>query len=189
MGASPQLRSDARENRDRIVAAARALFRERGLAVGTSEIAHRARVGTATLHRRFPTREALIEEAFASEMRSCRRIVIEGSGERDAWRGLSATIRDLVSISTRNRRFVSAVQAAALLPPELVEHRRELLRVLDDMVRRAQIDGEVRPDLALDDIVLILRAGRGLPGAVRDRGRSAPDRYTELLLDAIRVGR
>ena len=62
------LRADAQENRDRILAAARALFAERGLDVGMREIARRAGVGPATLYRRFPTKQALIDEAFAVEL-------------------------------------------------------------------------------------------------------------------------
>ena len=44
-----RLRVDARENRDRILAAAGELFAERGLDVGMRDIARRAGVGPATL--------------------------------------------------------------------------------------------------------------------------------------------
>lgn len=187
--ASSQLRADARENRDRIVAAARLLFAERGLSVGTTEIARRAGVGSATLYRRFPTREALIDEVFASEMRACRRIVLRGSSDPDAWRGLRATVRELVTLSSRNRGFVEALQASAMLPPGLIEHRRELLRLMDGLVERARVDGEVRPDIAVDDLVLLLQAARGLPGGLRSQGRSAADRFAGLALDALRSSR
>ncbi|GAA2751247.1 TetR/AcrR family transcriptional regulator [Amnibacterium kyonggiense] len=187
--ASSQLRADARENRDRIVAAARALFAERGLSVGTTEIARRAGVGSATLYRRFPTREALVDEAFASEMRACRRIVLRGSSDPDAWRGLRAIMRELVTLSARNRGFVEALQASAMLPSGLIEHRRELLLLLDDLVRRARVDGEVRPDIAVDDLVLLLRAGRGVTDGLRSRGRPAADRFVDLALSALRASR
>jgi hypothetical protein len=51
-------RSDARENRDRILAAAAQAFADDGLSVSLIEIARRARVGNATLHRNF-TKEQL----------------------------------------------------------------------------------------------------------------------------------
>jgi AcrR family transcriptional regulator len=185
---SSQLRSDARENRDRIVAAARALFADRGLGVSTTEIAQRAQVGPATLYRRFPTRRALAEEVFAAEMRACRTIVVRGSSDPDAWRGLRTTIRELVALSGRNRRVIQAMHASAVSPPGLIEHRRDLLRLLDDLLQRARIKGEVRPDLAVDDLVLVLQAGRGLPAGLTSRGRPAPDRFTSLMLDALRTG-
>ena len=57
------LRSDARENRDRILAAAAQAFADEGLSVSLIEIARRAGVGNATLHRNF-TKEQLIDELF-----------------------------------------------------------------------------------------------------------------------------
>ena len=58
------LRSDARDNRERILDAARAVFAAEGLNVPMREIARRAGVGPATLYRRFPTKEMLVTEAF-----------------------------------------------------------------------------------------------------------------------------
>jgi AcrR family transcriptional regulator len=55
------LRADAQRNRDRILDAARAAFRERGAACSLDEIAKRAGVGAGTLYRHFPTRDDLID--------------------------------------------------------------------------------------------------------------------------------
>src|ERR1700729_80765 len=65
------LRSDARDNRELILDAARALFAAEGLNVPMREIARRAGVGPATLYRRFPTKEMLVTEAFADQMLAC----------------------------------------------------------------------------------------------------------------------
>jgi AcrR family transcriptional regulator len=83
----PQLRSDAEENRQRVRDAARALFSERGLDVGMRDIARRAQVGPATLYRRFPTKQILIDEVFADELHSCRAIVDDGCSDPDPWHG------------------------------------------------------------------------------------------------------
>ena len=50
------LRSDALDNRERILDAARAVFAAEGLDVPMREIARRAGVGPATLYRHFPTK-------------------------------------------------------------------------------------------------------------------------------------
>lgn len=55
------LRADAQRNRDRLVEAARAAFRERGADCSLDEIAKRAGVGPGTLYRHFPTRDDLID--------------------------------------------------------------------------------------------------------------------------------
>jgi AcrR family transcriptional regulator len=69
------LRSDARDNRELILAAARAVLAAEGLNVPMREIARRAGVGPATLYRRFPTKEMLVTAAFTDEMRACHDIV------------------------------------------------------------------------------------------------------------------
>src|SRR6202161_1503474 len=53
------VRSDARENRARILEAARHLFAEDG-ATSMNQVAQRAGVGPGTLYRNYPTREALV---------------------------------------------------------------------------------------------------------------------------------
>ena len=60
MSDDPELRADARRNRERILVAAEELFLERGVGVALEEVAKRAKVGIATLYRRFPTREELL---------------------------------------------------------------------------------------------------------------------------------
>jgi AcrR family transcriptional regulator len=62
------LRADAARNRERIIAAAAAVFAERGLEAATAEIAHRAGVGEATLFRRFPTKDDLIDAIIETRM-------------------------------------------------------------------------------------------------------------------------
>jgi AcrR family transcriptional regulator len=81
------LRSDALDNRDRILDAARAVFAAEGLNVPMREIARRAGVGPATLYRRFPTKEMLVTEAVTEQMYACHVIVDEGLADPDPWHG------------------------------------------------------------------------------------------------------
>jgi AcrR family transcriptional regulator len=55
------MRSDARRNRERVLAAAIEAFAAEGLAVSVHEIARRAGVGTGTVSRHFPTKQGLYE--------------------------------------------------------------------------------------------------------------------------------
>src|SRR5919198_1082927 len=54
-----ELRADARRNRDRVLRTAQRLFATDGLGVSLDEIARRAGVGPGTVHRHFPSKEAL----------------------------------------------------------------------------------------------------------------------------------
>src|SRR5215218_4679692 len=53
-------RADALRNRERVIAAAAAVFAEKGLDAGVPEIAARAGVGKATVYRSFPSKEHLV---------------------------------------------------------------------------------------------------------------------------------
>src|SRR5882757_6437486 len=62
------LRADARRNRARVLAVAAEVFAAEGLSVPVHEIARRAGVGTGTVSRHFPTKEALIEAIVADRL-------------------------------------------------------------------------------------------------------------------------
>ena len=178
------LRSDAKDNRDRIVAAARGLFSEHGLGVGMREVARRAEVGPATLYRRFPTKQTLIEEAFSVELNSCRKIVEDGCADSDAWRGFSDVVRGLTSLNVRNRGLVDAFMSADPDVRVFSQHRQELLEMLARLALAAQLQGALRRDFRVDDLVLILLAGRGLTSTPSATEEEAAQRFAELALDA-----
>ncbi|EOD66302.1 TetR/AcrR family transcriptional regulator [Amycolatopsis vancoresmycina] len=62
------VRSDARRNRDKLVAVARAAFAAADGTVALEAVAREAGVGIGTLYRHFPTREALVEAVYAAEL-------------------------------------------------------------------------------------------------------------------------
>jgi AcrR family transcriptional regulator len=53
-------RADARDNRERLIQAARAVFEEQGAGASLNEVARRAVVGPGTLYRNFPNLQALL---------------------------------------------------------------------------------------------------------------------------------
>lgn len=180
------LRSDAKDNRERVLEAARSLFSERGLDVPMREVARHAEVGPATLYRRFPTKQALIDEAFADELKSCRRVVEDGCADPDPWRGFCSVIERLSILNVRNQGFVDAFMSAS---PEAVmfsQHRASLLQLLAELAERAQRDGRLRHDFVIDDLVLVLLAGRGLSSVLPVTREAAARRFAALAIDAFR---
>ena len=180
------LRADARENRDHLMAAARELFAERGLSVPMRDIARRAGVGPATLYRHFPTKQHLVDDAFLGEMHQCQHIVEQAHDDDDAWRGFSAAVAQLMRLNTGNRGFVDAVLASPGSSAAVSEHRRTLLTLLQRLVARARSGGSLRPDVDVDDLVLVLLAARGLASVPPSRRSATTERFAELVLDAFR---
>src|SRR5260370_41758245 len=84
------LRSDALRNRDRLVAAARELFAERGVDVAMADIARHAGVSNGTLYNRFPTREDLIEAVFTDRLGAIAALAAQAAPDGEPWRGGAA---------------------------------------------------------------------------------------------------
>lgn len=181
------LRVDARENRDRVVEAARELFAERGIEVTMRAIARRAGVGPATLYRRFPTKQHLVDEAFAGEMRSCRGIVEDGCDDPDPWHGFCSIIERITVLNARNQGFVDAFMAANPEINGLAAHRSSLLGRLVELADRAQRAGGLRPDFVIEDLLVVLLTGRALSAAPVAGREAAARRFAALTIDAFRA--
>jgi len=61
-------RTDAQRNRERILEVAKAAFTRSGANASLDDIAKEAGVGAGTLYRHFPTRDALIEAVYRTEV-------------------------------------------------------------------------------------------------------------------------
>jgi AcrR family transcriptional regulator len=187
-GALPRsLRSDAERNRDRVLEAARELFSRDGLGVPMREIARVAEVGPATLYRRFPTKQALVLEAFADELRACRSIVREAAGEPDPWRAFCSVIERITVLNARNQGFTAAFLSAYPGAIDFPAHRAAMLREVAGIARRAKEAGRLRRDFELDDFVLVLLAGRGIAGADLPERAAAARRFAALAIAGFRA--
>ncbi|RII20901.1 HTH-type transcriptional repressor KstR [Streptomyces sp. YIM 130001] len=177
------LRSDALDNRDRILEAARALFSSGGLDVPMREIARRAGVGPATLYRRFPTKQDLIAEAFAEQLVACRTIVDEGCADPDPWRGFCLVIERICELHARDRGFTEAFLATHPDAAD-VTGREYTLEAFAGLARRAKEAGRLRPDFVLDDLILVVMANRGIHIRADDVRAIASRRFAGLVIQA-----
>ncbi|MBQ0851283.1 TetR/AcrR family transcriptional regulator [Streptomyces sp. BH-SS-21] len=156
------LRSDALDNRDRILDAARRLFAAEGLDVPMREIARRAAVGPATLYRRFPTKQALVTAVFADQLRACRDIVDEGCADPDPWRGFCQVIERICELHARDRGFTEAFMSTFPGATDVDAGREYTVRAVAGLAQRAKEAGRLRPDFVLDDLILMLMANKGI---------------------------
>jgi AcrR family transcriptional regulator len=183
--ASP--RSDALDNRARILDAARAVFAADGLGVPMREIARRAGVGPATLYRHFPTKEALATEAFAGQLRTCRDVVDEGLADPDPWHGFSLLIEKIYELHARDRGFTAAFMAAYPDAVDFAAEREYTVRAAAEVARRAQAAGRLRADFVMDDLILMLMANSGIHAASPAARVAASRRFAALTLQAFRA--
>ncbi|MDR7273845.1 TetR/AcrR family transcriptional regulator [Catenuloplanes atrovinosus] len=182
-----RLRADARRNRDQIIAVAKQVFLDEGTEHPMEEIARRAGVGTGTLYRRFPDRDALMRAvardnlgALAAEARTA---VAEQPSAWDALVRLLEHSRDL-RLSLRLSLLSPAACRAAHDDPAAARHRDEILDLLDEIVRGAQAEGALRADVGAGDIAVLgsLLLSRGEFGTDEMRARAL-----SIMLDGLRA--
>lgn len=186
-GLSHLRRSDARDNRERILDAARAVFATEGLTVPMREVARRADVGPATLYRHFPTKEALVTEAFGDRMRACYAIVDDGLADPDPWRGFTSTVRRLCELRARDRGFTAAFTAEYPHALDFAADRARAVKSIAKLTHRAKAAGHVRADVELEDVILILTANGGLQGRSPAARVAASRRFAALAIRGLRA--
>lgn len=180
------MRTDARENRARVLAVARELFAERGLEVPMAAIARRAGVGVATLYRRFPTKESLILEAFAEQFTICQGVIDDALRDPDPWHGLRTVIEKVCLLQAADRGFTAALTASF---PELHAGARERTwEKFAALVQRAKDSGQLRADFSPHDLTLVLMANGGLAGVPVEVATAASRRLVAYLLESFRSG-
>jgi AcrR family transcriptional regulator len=180
-------RSDALDNRGRILDAARAVFAAEGLTVPLREIARRAGVGPATLYRHFPTKETLVTEAFTDQMYACHAIVDEGLADPDPWLGFCLVIEKLCALHARDRGFTTAFMATYPHAMNFATVREHALNSVAELARRAKDTGRLRPDFVLDDLILVLMANSGIHATSSAARIAASRRFAALAIQALQA--
>ncbi len=111
----------AQRNRDRLLAAARELFAERGVDVAMADIARHAGVSNGTLYNRFPTREDLIEAVFTDRLETMAALAGQSLADDDPWRGFVAYLTAVCELQAADRGFNEV--AARGMPPSPAAQR------------------------------------------------------------------
>ncbi|MDL9937048.1 helix-turn-helix domain-containing protein [Gordonia sp. ABSL1-1] len=175
-------RADARRNHELILAAARAVFAERGVDGTIPEIAARAGVGKATVYRSYPTKEALLEAVAADHAAWVDVRVEEAIADPDAFAGL----RDFV-VDTFGRLADDALLLRVLGDTHRGKGRRPaFLDELIGLVERGKQQGALRADATVADIQILVG---GCARALLDAQVTDPEvwrHYANLTVDALR---
>jgi AcrR family transcriptional regulator len=151
------LRADAQRNRTRLLQAATALFRERGLDVGVAEIAQRAGVGRGTLFRNFPTKEDLIAAIVVERMAEAAAGGRELLDASDAGAALFEFLAEIAGRQQLDRALLDAVADTWLANHEIRAAHAEVVGVLDQLLSRAQAAGAVRGDVGAVDVLFMMK--------------------------------
>lgn len=186
MQATKTLRSDARRNREQLVASARELFATHGIDVSVEEITHHAGVGMGTLYRHFPTKDDLIDAVLENAFADLARLAEEAVAAEDAWEGLTHFLEQVLQLHVQNRGVKDLLAARDPDADPAAGARAAIRRLLRQVIDRAHEQGSLRADFAFEDLPPVFWSIGRVIEATAD---VAPDfwrRYLSFYLDGLR---
>jgi AcrR family transcriptional regulator len=148
-------RADARRNYERVLAAAKEVFEELGVAAPLDEIARRAGVGNATMYRHFPTRREMVIAVYADEVTTlCElgRSLLNDPSPADA---LFTWLRAFIThVSTKRELPLAIADDPAGQRSALYQHWHDTMRgTASGLLSRAQDAGVISSDLDVTDLL------------------------------------
>jgi AcrR family transcriptional regulator len=180
------VRADAALNKSRIVAAAAATFAERGEDASLEEIARRAGVGSATLHRHFGTRASLLAEVFANGIYAlCDRGAELGTTD-DAAAALITWLTDLAVFAASTKGLAAELMEApaSVGEPTAVDHcYAQLAEAGQNLLSAAQQAGVVDSEVSVGEVLALITAIASSTG--KDPSGAAARRLVSLSLGGV----
>jgi AcrR family transcriptional regulator len=181
------LRSDARRNRERLVASARELFARDGIDVPVEEITHHAGVGMGTLYRHFQTKDELIDAVLEDEFEQLVAAAERAVAEDDAWLALTGFLEHALALHAANHGLKDVLTARGHTHRRAEAMRKRIKPLLRRLVDRAHEQGTLRQDFVPADLPLVFWTTFSV---IERTAAVAPDywrRYLGLLLDGLRA--
>ncbi len=150
-------RMDAQQNRDRILEVAKEAFTQSGVNASLDEIAKEAGVGPGTLYRHFPTRDALIESVYRSEVEKLAAAEKKFAESLPPIEALRAWMLLFVDHIAAKHIIAPALNSIVGGPSKLYESSRgQIQGAIDSLVKRAVASGDIRKDLVPFDLLRAL---------------------------------
>jgi AcrR family transcriptional regulator len=150
-------RTDAQRNRRRILEVAKQAFTRSGANASLDDIAKEAAVGAGTLYRHFPTRDALIEAVYRTEVEKLAAAEKKFSETLPPIEALRAWMLLFIDYIATKQIIGPALNSLVGGPSKLYEGSRSQVQgAIDSLVKRAIKSREIRRDLEPFDLLRAL---------------------------------
>jgi AcrR family transcriptional regulator len=149
-------RADAERNRDRVLEVAKEAFTRSGPGASLDDIAKQAGVGPGTLYRHFPSREALIEAVYRTEVEKLAAAERSFAETMPPIEALRAWMLLFVDYIATKKIIAAALNTLVGDPKKIFEASyNQVWEASRALVKRAIKSGDIRKDL---DPIDLLRA-------------------------------
>ena len=180
------LRADARRNREKVLAAARAAFSEQGRDAQMDDVARRAGVGVGTVYRHFPTKEALIEALMVAAFETIAAAADAALELEDPWEAFTSVLWRGAETMAGDRALSEVFASIPGATESVMPTVEGLTETMTRIIRRAQAAGVLRDDVMVDDIPMVM-CGIGSATKKEHRCADAWRRHLSLVLDGMRA--
>lgn len=150
-------RADAQRNRERILEIAKDAFSRSGANVSLDDVAKQAGVGPGTLYRHFPTREALLEAVYRTEVEKLAAAEREFARTRPPIEALRAWMLLFVDYIAAKQIIAPALNTMVGGPSKVFQATSvQVTGAIEALVKRAIESGDIRGDLEPLDLLRAL---------------------------------
>ncbi len=154
-GATRKTRADAARNRERLLDAAKIVFARSGTGASLDAVVRQAGVGTGTLYRHFPTREALYEAVYRRDIAQLVDLSADTLAACDPVEGLRHWLHTMVGVVATKKGMIAAFALAADTTTAIsAKWTGSLVAALDTMLDRAVRAGRIRSDIKGEELLL-----------------------------------
>ncbi|MGW1678851.1 TetR/AcrR family transcriptional regulator [Saccharopolyspora sp. NPDC002376] len=172
---------------DLVIRAARDVFAEQGFAAPMAEVAKRAGVGVASIYRRYPSKNELIEQV---RMAAFQLLIDEAESARaeepDAWAALVRFMRRSLREGSGIGTVLPPMDPLHVYSQEFCDLRERGAKAIEELVTAAKQAGELREDVDWTDIVLLFKHLNPRLPTTEHRRAELRSRYLGLILEGLR---
>lgn len=140
-------RADARANRQRLIEAAEAVFRERGFDAEMRDIAERAGLGMGTIYRNFPTKDDLVAAIRAAWGARIEQGIEAALRATDPVQGVRDFIRGSLEAVERYGELIEPIVVGRGPRPRTTRPPMDKLSQVTAIVQRGIEAGVFRPEV------------------------------------------
>ena len=177
-------RADVERNRNRLLAAAKTAFADKGSAASLDEIARAAGLGIGTLYRHFPTREALIEAVYRQESEALYAAATRLAETRPPIEALREWLLLFVDYMAVKRGMMETLRAMVAGGSVLKANSgARLTEAVETLVGRGTASGDLRLDTAPLALLHALAGVGNMSAGSQDEAR----RLVDILIAGMRA--
>lgn len=180
---SRRTRSDALQNRERLLEVAARAFAEQGPDATPAAIAKQAGVGVGTLYRHFPTREALLIAAHSRQIALVCEKATDLAARYSAAEATRTWLEHFLDHAMANTNMCAALNAVLASATDPYAHTHTLLDgAVTTLLDAGARDGSLRTDITPGDLLLLVGS---VASAAQHSTKDRVHRLVELLMDAL----